>query len=369
MPGRILDLVRRRARRLVSFLEQRARAATWPHMGLGLGALADHYRSRQELVAENQLLRQQVILLRRQISKPRLAPRDRVSLVLLASRTKTWAGAMLLVKPDTILRWHREGFRLFWKHKSRSKNRKARVPQTTIALIRQMARNNKLWGAERIRGELLKLGIRRAKTTIQRYMRAVRGHAPRGQSWKTFIHNQGLHMWSCDFLQTYDVFFRPIFAFFIIEIGTRRVVHVAVTRSPTSAWTAQQLRNATGWGDCPKFLVRDGDKKFGTDFDNVARGAGTRVIVTPYKTPNANAHCERLLGSVRRECLDHHLIVTERQMLSVLTEYCDYHNHARPHQGIDQRIPQARRDPTNSGDRVVEIPILGGLHHDYRLAA
>lgn len=142
-----------------------------------------------------------------------------------------------------------------------------------------------------------------------------------------------------------------------------------MTRSPTSAWTAQQLRNATAWGGCPRILFRDGDKKFGTNFDHDARGAGTRVIVTPYKTPNANAHCERLLGSVRRECLDHHLIVTERQMLSVLTEYCDYHNHARPHQGIDQRVPQVRRDPTKSGDRVVEISILGGLHHDYRLAA
>lgn len=171
-------------------------------MGLGLGALVDHYRSRQERVAENQLLRQQLILLRHQISKPRLARRERVSLVLLANRMKTWASAMLLVTPDTILRWHREGFRLFWKRNSRSKNRKSRVPQTTIALIRQMARNNELWGAERIRGELLKLGIRRAKTTIQRYMRAMRGGAPRGQSWKTFIHNQDLHIWSCDFLQT-----------------------------------------------------------------------------------------------------------------------------------------------------------------------
>jgi len=128
-------------------------------------------------------------------------------------------------------------------------------------------------------------------------------------------------------------------------------------------------KKRTAWGGCPKFLIRDGDKKFWTDFDNVATGTGTRVIVTPHGTPNANAHCERLWGSVRRECLDHHLIVTERQMLSVLTEYCDYHNHARPHQGIRQRIPTARRDQAQPGDRVVEIPILGGLHHDYRLAA
>ncbi len=232
-----------------------------------------------------------------------------------------------------------------------------------------MARNNKLWGAERIRGELLKLGIRHAKTTVQKYMRAVRGGSPRGQSWRTFIRNHGDHVWACDFLQTYDVFFRPIFAFFIIEIGTRRVVHVGVTRSPTSAWTAQQLRNATLPDASPKFLVRDRDSKFGYDFDTVAAGASIRVVVTPYKTPNANAHCERFLGSVRRECLDHILVVTEQQMLSVLSEYCRYHNLARPHQGIGQRVPEARAAPESAGNRVVEIPILGGLHHDYKMAA
>ncbi|MFT4572783.1 MAG: putative transposase [Hyphomicrobiaceae bacterium] len=260
-------------------------------MGFGLGVLTYRFRSRQELVAENQLLRQQVILLRRQIAKPRLGRLDRVDLVMLAGRTKTWASAMLLVKPDTILRWHREGFRLFWRRKSRSKSREPRVPKATVELIRQMAQSNKLWGAERIRGELLKLGIRHAKSTIQKYMRAVRWRPPRGQSWTTFLRNHGHQVWACDFLQTYDVFFRPIFAFLIIEIGTRRIVHLGVTKSPTSAWTMQQLRSATPPEASPRFLVRDRDGKFGSGFDEVAAGAGIHVRVTPYKTPNANAHC------------------------------------------------------------------------------
>ncbi|MFT4571659.1 MAG: putative transposase [Hyphomicrobiaceae bacterium] len=191
----------------------------------------------------------------------------------------------------------------------------------------------------------------------------------RGQSWTTFLRNHGHQVWACDFLQTYDVLFRPIFAFFIIEIGTRRVVHVSVTRSPTSAWTTQQLRNATLPEASPKFLVRDRDSKFGHDFDAVAAGAGIRVVVTSYKTPNANAHCERFLGSVRRECLDHIVIVTERQMLSVLSEYSRYHNCSRPHQGIEQRVPVPRKGPGSSRGRVMEIPMLGGLHHDYRIAA
>jgi hypothetical protein len=192
----------------------------------------------------------------RQIKKLQLSPKDRVTLVLLARRTKTWASAMLLVTPETLLRWHREGFKLFWKRRSKAKNREPRVARETIALIRQMARNNRLWGAERIRGELLKLGIRHAKSTIQKYMSQVRRPRPRGQTWATFLRNHGGHIWACDFLQLYDLFFRPIFAFFILEIGSRRVVHIGVTRSPTSEWAAQQLRNAPPWGHGPKFLIR-----------------------------------------------------------------------------------------------------------------
>jgi putative transposase len=211
-----IETVRRCASHRLALLECWLRAQTRPHTGVD--AIADRFRSRQQLIAENRLLRQ--------IAKPKLDRPDRVNLVMLAGRTKTWASAMLLVKPDTILRWHREGFRLFWRRKSRPKSREPRVPKATVELIRQMAQNNKLWGAERIRGDLLKLGIRHAKSTIQKYMRAVRQRPPRGQSWTTFLRNHGHRVWACDFLQTYDVLFRPIFAFFIIEIGTRRIVHV-----------------------------------------------------------------------------------------------------------------------------------------------
>ena len=167
-----------------------------------------------------------------------------------------------------------------------------------------MAEQNPLWGAERIRGELLKLGIRVAKRTIQRYMRAVRRHPPSGQRWATFLRNHGPQTWACDFLQVYDLWFRPIFAFFLIELGSRRVVHVAVTREPTSAWIAQQMRNATPFGVGPRFIIRARDDKYGPDFDRAAHGVGARVLKTPVRAPRANAVCERFLGSVRRECLD-----------------------------------------------------------------
>jgi len=232
-----------------------------------------------------------------------------------------------------------------------------------------MARNNRLWGAERIRGELIKLGIRIAKSTIQKYMRAVRPSGRGGQTWSTFIKNHAHQLWACDYVQTYDLFFRPIFAFFILEVGSRRIIHIGVTRSPTSAWTAQQLREATPWGTTPRFLIRDRDAKYGEAFDETAAGANIRVLTTPFRAPNANAHCERVIGTVRRECLDHVVITSERQLLAVLTEYRRYYNRARPHQGIGQRVPEGTEPSLRNDGRVVEIPAVGGLHHEYRIAA
>jgi putative transposase len=235
-----------------------------------------------------------------------------------------------------------------------------------------MARDNRLWGAERIRGELLKLGIHVCKRTIQKYMRPARTPRRRGQTWATFLQNHAQDIWACDFLQVTDLFFRSLFAFFIIDIHTRQVIHVGVTRSPTDAWTAQQLREATPFGQGPKYLIRDRDSKFGPNFERVATTSGIKILKTPYRTPRANAICERFLGSVRRECLDHLLILQERQLQRVLHAYVDYFNQARPHQGIKQQIPNfagTSRVTAQAGTKVVAVPILAGLHHDYRKVA
>ena len=250
-------------------------------------------------------------------------------MVVLTALTRTWRSALILVKPETISRWHRQGFRLFWRRKSRS------------------------------------------TLTIQKYLRQVRGPQPWGQSWSTFLSNQASQTWACDFLQTYDIFFRPIFAFIIVELGSRRVVYVGVTRAPTAKWTAQQLRNATPFEEAPRSLIRDNDDKFGVDFDRVAKTVGIRVLRTPVRAPKANAVCERFLGSVRRECLDHVIILGERHMLRVLREYLAFFNTGRPHQGIGQRIPAGPAAPLekHSNAEVVAVSILGGLHHEYRWAA
>jgi transposase InsO family protein len=353
----------------------RARFLQWTKpltSSLPLGTLADLGRSKAELVAENALLRQQLIILRRQVKRPACTKRDRVLLVLLARLVQAWKQTLFIVQPETLLRWHRELFRLYWKRKSKTQTHHPKVAVETIALIRQMAKDNRLWGAERIRGELLKLGLRVCKRTIQKYMRNVRTHQPRGQTWATFLRNHAAQIWACDFLQVTDLFFRPLFAFFIVELKSRRVIHVGVTRSPTDAWVAQQLREATPYGQGPKYLIRDNDSKFGPCFARVAKTSTIKILKTPVHAPRASAMCEHFLRSVRQECLDHLLILHERQLQRVLNAYVIYFNQARPHQGIGQQIPEQRRlvpSSQDAGNKMIALPVVGGLHHDYRWTA
>src|SRR5438034_3205485 len=352
-----------------------SRFARWTkplRTSLPLGTLTDLGRSKSELIAENALLRQQLIILKRQVKRPACAKTDRLLLILLARLVRTWQQALVIVQPDTLLRWHRELFRLHWKHKSKPLAHMSKVAPETIALIREMARENRLWGAERIRGELLKLGLRVCKRTIQKYMRGVRTPQPRGQKWSTFLRTHAAQIWACDFLQVTDLFFRPLFAFFLIELESRKVIHVGVTRSPTDSWVAQQLREATPYGQAPKYLIRDNDSKFGPCFARVATTSAIEILKTPVHAPRANAICERFLRSVRQECLDHLLILHEKQLQHVLNQYVAYFNLARPHQGIQQQIPEQRGSSGSSEHtegKVIAVPIVGGLHHDYQRVA
>jgi putative transposase len=211
-----------------------------------------------------------------------------------------------------------------------------------------------------------------SKRTIQKYLKQIRPKRASGQNWKIFLRNHTKDVWACDFLQVTDLFFRPLFAFFLIELKSRRVMHVNVTRSPTDLWVAQQLREATPYGQTPTYLIRDTDRKFGPSFARVAATTGIKVLRTPYRTPQANAVCERFLLSVRRECLDHFLILHEKQLHRLLKNYVLYFNQARPHQGLGQRIPEPAilsTSPPNQPGQVRSVPVLGGLHHDYRKEA
>ncbi len=359
---------------LGSFLEQAFRYLSQPSRhSMVLSTITDLTRSKADLVAENALLRRQLLRLRvqRQVKRPHLNRRDRFWLLVLASRMAHWKQALVIIQPNTLLRWHREGFRVFWRHKSRPKTTKPKIAREAIDLIQRMAKENLLWGAERIQGELLKLGIRVAKRTIPKYMRPVRRAHSSNQNWSTFLKTHAQDIWACDFLPVTNLFFRPTFVFFIIELASRRVVHFRVTRHPNEAWTAQQLREATPYGVGPKLLIRDNDNKFGTLFNRVAKGTGIAVLQITFRTPLANATCERFFGSVRRECLDHLLIFSERQLYRVVREYVAYFYRARPHEGIGQKIPEGPRGAVRERrpGRIIAFPVLNGLHRDYRRAA
>jgi len=277
------------------------------------------------------------------------------------------------VQPETLLRWHRQGFRLVWRARSAAASQRPQVSAETLAAIQRLAAENRLWGAERIRGELLKLGIRVGKRTVRRHMGAARPLRPGGvgQPWATFLRNHAHETWACDFLQVVDLGFRSLCAFFVVELGSRGVVHVGVTRHPTDAWVAQQLREATPFDQRPRSLIQDNDRKYGPAFARVAAGSRIAVLRTPVRAPRANATGERFLGSVRRECLDHVLVPGEGHLRRVLREYAGYCNTARPHQGLGQAVPSVPKptSPSRPAAPFVAIPVLGGLHHDYRRAA
>ncbi len=318
-------------------------------------------------MVENAILRQQLIVLNRQIKRPQLTNPDRFRLVFLFHFTKFWNQCLHIVQPDTLLRWHRELFRIYWHRKSQGK---PRVSPETISLIQKMARENSLWGAERIRGELLKLGFEVSKRSIQKYMPKERKSCSSSQSWAKFLKNQASEIWACDFTVVCDWLFRQWYIFVLTELKTRRIVHTRVTRSPTDEWTAQQLREATPWGKGPKYLIHDRDCKYAALFSSVSAGTGIKELRTPHRAPRANGVCERLMGSLRRECLDHILIYEGRHLERVVKEYAAYFNRERPHQGIGQRIPEQhelpRSKPTNGW--IQSKTILGGLHHSYSRA-
>jgi transposase InsO family protein len=283
---------------------------------------------------------------------------------------KTWQQVLWIVQPATLLRWHRQGFQLFWKLKSQARRGRQQISEDTIEWIRRMARENALWGAERIRGELLKLGIRVAKRTIQHYMWRERSGRPASPSWATFLKTHAHDMWACDFIPVIDLLFQQLDVFFIVELATRRVVHVGVTRHPSQFWVAQQLREATPNREKPQFILRDNDSRYGSAFDALAKTTGIEVLRTPFRSPRANAIAEPFVGSLRRECLDHLLIFSERQLYRVIAAYVTYFNESRPHQGIDQRVPCGPPTPVEpTSGKIIALPVLNGLHNEYRRAA
>ena len=334
-------------------------------------------RSSSALAAENLFLRKQLGLYVERKKKPRRAP-DSVRFTLAQlSRFFEWRSVLTVVKPDTLIRWHRKGFRLFWKWKSRS-NGRPRVPIDLRKLIVHMASNNPTWGEERIANELLlKIGIQISSRTVGRYM--PHGPARRkvhSQRWMTFVRNHAKAIIAADFFVVVTATFRFVCVLVVMEIETRRIVHLNVTRHPTAEWTVQQFRECVIGDEGYKFIIHDRDSIYSDEVDSSLRASGLRVLKTPYRAPQANAFCERLIGSARRECLDFMIPTNEDHVRWIMKQWVVHYNTSRPHSSLGPGIPdanfpkpqlQSKRHRVPKNHRVAVMPILGGLHHEYRL--
>jgi putative transposase len=335
-------------------------------------------RSSAALKAENIFLRKQLALYLERETKPRRATdATRLSMVLL-SRLFSWQRALVSVKPETFLGWHRSGFRLLWRWKSRPRGR-PRLPEEIQGLIRRMARENPTWGEERIAAELLlKLGIQLSARTVRWYMPLDIGLGKRvpSQRWMTFVRNQAQAILACDFFIVVTARFRILYVLVAMEVGTRRIAHFNVTAHPTANWTLQQFREVANGEQSYRFVLHDRDSIFSSELDSCLKSMGMRVLKTPFRAPQANAFCERLIGTIRRECLDFVISGNERHVRRILKEWVAHYNHGRPHSslgpgipdvGFGHQRPKLRGHHIPSGHQVVARAVLHGLHHEYGL--
>ncbi len=324
------------------------------------------FQGRLELAAENIALRQQLAILQRTAKRPRLRLRDRIFWAWLSRLWRHWRSALLVVKSDTVVRWHREGFRLYWKWKSR-KGGRPRVEKGIRQLIRRMSQDNSTWGAPRIQSELALLDYSVAESTVAKYM--VRRLTPPCQTWKTFLENHLCDIAAIDFFTVPTATFRVLYCFVVLCNDRRRVVHFNVTAHPTEQWTAQQIVETFPYESAPHYLIRDRDSIYSHWFRRRVKGMGIEEALIAPRSPWQNPYCERLIGSIRRECLDHLIILNERHLLRILISYFDYYHNSRTHLSLARNAPHPREVEPPSQGKLIAIPRVGGLHHRYTRAA
>ncbi len=324
--------------------------------------VVDLFRPRAKLEAEILVLRQQINVLRRTAPKRLLLSSiDRLIFVGLYRLFPDVRGALAIVKPDTVIRWHRAGFRAYWRWKSRTRGGRPKVPPEIRQLIRDMSLANPLWGAPRIHGELLKLGIDVGQTSVAKYM--ARRRRPPSQGWTTFLRNHADGIVAMDLFVVPTISFRLLYGLLILRHDRRRILCLGTTAHPTAEWIARQLTEACGWERAPEYLIHDRDRAYGEVFTWRVRAMGIRDRPTSPRSPWQNAYAERLIGSIRRECVDHVVVLGERHLRHVLLSYMKYFNEARTHLSLNKDAPIPRA--VQAAGRILCRPILGGLHHQY----
>jgi putative transposase len=332
-----------------------------------ISVVARRLRSRASVELENLALRHQLHVLRRQRpGRLRLITIDRLLWVWLYRLWPRCLDTMVLVKPATVVQWHRQGFRLFWRWRSRSG--RPSVDRELRDLIRQMSVANPLWGAPRIHGELLKLGIEISQATVAKYMVRRRGRP--SPTWRSFLRNQAAGIAAIDMFVVASASFRLLYVMIILAHDRRKIVRFDVTRYPTAGWLARQVTDAFPWETAPRYLLRDRDASYGQDFRKQVDAMGITEVVSAARSPWQNAYVERVIGSLRRECLDYIVIFNERHLRRVLSSYVDYYHRTRTHLSLDKDCPDPRPVMPPRKEGVLAIPQVNGLHHRYeRLAA
>ncbi len=330
-----------------------------------LGAL---FRRQAELAAEILALRQQLAVLEHTSKRPRLRKSDRIFWAWLSRLWSNWRSVLVIVQPETVIRWHQQGFRLYWRWKSRAKTvGRPMIEAELRILIRRMCRENPTWGAPRIHSELQLLGYHVSETTVDRYM--IRHRKPPSQTWRTFLKNHMPDTVGVDFFTMPTATFRILYAFIVLCHHRRRVVHFNVTEHPTAEWTAQQIIDAFPNEEAPRFLIRDRDSVYGEFFRQRVKHMGIEEVVTAARSPWQNPYVERIHGSIRRECLNKVIVLNDRHLRRILGSYLAYYHEDRTHLSLDRNAPTPREiDPPEHG-KVISIPRVGGLHHRYRRAA
>jgi transposase InsO family protein len=329
--------------------------------------LISRFKKTFNLALENLALRQQLAIMKRSSKRPRLHVRARLFWVSLSRLWSGWQDALIVVKPNTVVRWHRKGFKLFWRYRSRRRGPgRPPISPDIRNLICRMAEANPLWGAPRIHGELLKLGIDICERTVSNLM-PPRRPKPASQTWRSFLKNHIPNMVSVDFFTVPTATFQVLFILVILSHTRRSVVHFNLTSNPSAEWTSQQVVEAFPWDTAPEYLLRDRDSIYGALFRNRIKNMGIREVITARQSPWQNAFVERFIGSIRRECLDHVIVVNESHLKRLLSSYFDYYHQDRTHYSLEKDTPCGRPLQSKLGQdsKVIELPRVGGLHHRY----
>jgi transposase InsO family protein len=326
------------------------------------------FRSRTVLQLEILALRHQIGVLQRSVKRPKLTSADRFFWAWLCTVWKDWHSSVFLVRPATVIGWHRKGFRLFWTGKiRRGQPGRPVVPKEIRDLIRTLSRENPLWGAPRIHSELLKLGIDIGETSVSKYR--IRRRRPPSQTWRTFLENHVTSMVSVDFFTVPTIRFQILYVFLVLAHDRRRILHCAVTAHPTAEWTAHQLREAFPWDTAPRYLLRDRDRIFGQEFVEQVKAMGIKQVLSAPRSPWQRAYVERVIGTIRRECLDHVIVFNQSSLSRHLRSFLDNYHHSRCHLALAKDAPEPRPVQPPDQGRIVSLPQVGGLHHRYERRA